>query len=103
MVTMARHKYNARSMNIDNIKFSSKKEAGYYMHLRKRKLDGEVKYFLRKVPFDLGRSGTYICDFLVVWADDTVSFEDVKLPLSLHLVNNKNLAELKYNVKINQV
>jgi len=90
-------------MNIDRIKFSSKKEASHYLNLGKRKLDKEVKYFLRQVPFDLGKNGTYFCDFLVVWADDTVSFEDAKSPASSYMAGKKALAEVKYNVKINQI
>ena len=96
-------KYDAKLMDIDQIKFTSKKEAAHYLNLSRRKLDKEVKYFLRQVPFDLGKNGVYFCDFLVVWADDSVSFEDAKSPMNSYVIGQKTLAEEKYHVKINQI
>jgi len=96
-------KYNSNNSRADNIKFNSKKEAAHYRRLKQRKQDGEVKYFLRKVPFDLESYGTYTCDFLVVWADDTVTFENAKAPVSPHLIICKAIAEQLYNVRIEQI
>jgi len=100
---MPKHQYNVKHMDIDRIKFTSKKEREYYLSLRQRKLDTEVKYFLRQVPFDLGKNGIYFCDFLVVWADDSVTFEDAKPPIDPHAANQKALVEARYHVKINQI
>jgi len=96
-------RYNSNNSRADNIKFASRKEAAHYRQLKQRRLDGEVKYFLRKVPFDLGSYGTCACGFLVVWVDDTVTFENVKSPVIPHLVTGKTMAEQLDNVKIEQI
>lgn len=102
-MTKLKHTYNINNMKAGKIKFTSNKEADHYINLCKRKLDKEVKYFLRFVPFDLGKYGTYTCDFLVVWADDSVSFESVKSHTSDHSLTSKIMAEQLYDIKINQV
>lgn len=89
--------------NKSRTKFHSKKERLHYNQLLQRKLDGEVKYFLRKVPFDLGKYGKYICDFLIVWADDSVTFEDTKFTANPYHTTIRNMVKQLYDIEIRQV
>lgn len=58
--------------------FGSKAEARYYDELLLRVCAGEVLYFHRQVPLDLGGGVVYRCDFQQFHADGTVHYVDVK-------------------------
>lgn len=73
-----RHKYRAVKTEIDGIRFDSKKEAAYYVQLKKRVLAGEVITFLRQTPFHLPGGVRYVVDFQEFHSDGTVHFVDVK-------------------------
>lgn len=73
-----RHKYNATRTELDGIKFSSKREAGFYAVLKAGVEQGTVVQFLRQVPFHLPGGTRYVCDFLVFYPDGSCSFIDVK-------------------------
>ena len=73
-----RHKYNAKRDSRGFLKFDSKKEARYYDDLQILERAGEVVFFLRQVPFDIGGGVKYRADFQVFYADGTVHFIDVK-------------------------
>lgn len=73
-----RNKYGAKKVEVDGIRFHSKKEADYYCRLKLLKRAGEVDFFLRQVPFDLPGGVKYRCDFQVFWSDGKVTFVDVK-------------------------
>lgn len=75
---IVRHKFNAKKTEIDNQKFPSKKEAAYYLMLKKRVENGEVLFFMRQCPFHLPSGIIYRIDFIEFWADGTVHFTDVK-------------------------
>ena len=75
---MIRHKFNAKPTTVNDIKFSSKKEAKYYSELLLRQKDGEVLFFLRQVPFHRPGNVRYVCDFQVFLASGEVQFIDVK-------------------------
>ena len=75
---MIRHKYNAKPVEHDGIRFDSTKEAKRYETLKLLRAAGEVLAFLRQVPFHLPGGVRYVCDFAVFWADGSVTFEDVK-------------------------
>ncbi len=72
------HKFHAKPTQRDGIKFSSKKEAKYYLQLKLRVTAGEVLFFLRQVPLHLPGGTRLVVDFLEFWADGTVHFVDVK-------------------------
>ena len=75
---MLRHKFKAKRTEVDDIKFSSKKEAKRYNTLKSLQNGGEIVFFLRQVPFHLPGGVKYVCDFLIFWANGIVTIEDVK-------------------------
>jgi hypothetical protein len=75
---MIRHKFNAKPTTYDGIKFASKKEQKRYLELRVLESAGDILFFLRQTPMHLTGGVKYVCDFLIFWADGTVTFEDVK-------------------------
>lgn len=61
-----RQKYGNLPTEADGIQFQSKLEAKYFVELDLRRKAGEVKYFLRQVPFHLPGGVIYRVDFLIV-------------------------------------
>ena len=70
-------KYRSIMENCQGIKFQSKREAKYFRALQARMFAGEVKYFLRQVPFDLFGI-KYRVDFMEVLTDGRIRYVDVK-------------------------
>lgn len=70
-------KYRSIIEEYQGIKFQSKKEARYFRELQARVFAGEVKYFLRQVPFDLF-GVKYRVDFMEVLKDGRIRYVDVK-------------------------
>lgn len=75
---LKRHKFNAKTTEVDNIKFSSKKEANYYGILKMLQQSGEVVGFFRQVPLDLPGGITYRMDFLVFYSGGNCKAIEVK-------------------------
>lgn len=75
---MLRHKFHATPVVHDGIHFDSKKEGARYETLKLLRAAGEVLFFTLQMPFRLPGGVKYVCDFMVFWADETVTFEDVK-------------------------
>lgn len=71
-------KYKAQRVEIDGIKFSSKKEGKRYQELKALQHFGDVKFFLRQTPFYLPGGVKYLLDFLVFWTNGNITYEDVK-------------------------
>ena len=63
---------------VDGILFASQKEAKRYSELKLLQKAGEVELFLLQTPVHFPGGGKYVLDFLVFWADGSVTFEDVK-------------------------
>lgn len=98
-----KHKFNAKPVEIDNIKFQSTKEGNRYFELKLLKRSGDVIFFLRQVPFHLPGKVKYVCDFQVFWNDGTISFEDVKgFKTPMYKRNKKQVEEL-YPIKITEI
>lgn len=95
-----RHKFNAKPTTIDNIRFSSKKEARYYSELKIRQKAGEVLFFLRQVPISLPGNVKYVVDFLVFLTDGSVEFIDVKGMSTPLFIAKKKMVEELYPFKI---
>lgn len=72
------HKYGAKQVEYDGIKFPSKLEGEYYKQLKWRQHCGEVLFFLRQVPFHLPGNTKYVVDFVEFLSDGTIEFVDVK-------------------------
>lgn len=79
------NKYNNTKTVIDGIKFDSKQEGLYYVSLKQRLKDGEIKKFdlqpayelLPKIP-KVNRAIVYYGDFLIYHNDGTKEIVDVK-------------------------
>ena len=98
-----KHKFKAKPTTIDEIKFSSQKEAKRYNDLKILQKLGEVLFFLRQVAFPLDGSTKYICDFLVFWANGEVTVEDVKGMKTPMYILKKKQVENKYPFEIKEI
>ena len=67
-----RSKYGNRKVEIDNMRFDSRHEAGVWLMLQQRVRAGELKLVMRQVPFDLPGGIRYIADFVAVRPDMTI-------------------------------
>lgn len=98
--TPKRSKYGAEPTEVDGIRFDSKAEARYYQRLKLRVQNGEVRYFLRQVPFHLPGGVRYVVDFMEVHADGSVHWVDVKGIETAMFRTKKRLVESLYPVTI---
>jgi len=73
-----KHKFHAIQTEFDGIKFSSKKEANYYLKLKELKESGEILFFLRQVPLFLSGKTKYVIDFVEFWSNGDILFTEVK-------------------------
>ncbi len=97
-----RHKYGAKSVVLDGIKFQSKKEGRYYSDLKIRVAAGEVIFFLRQVPFHLPGGVTYRVDFQEFHSNGTVHFIDVKGMKTEMYIAKKKMVEAIYPIEIEE-
>lgn len=96
-------KYHAVMEECQGIKFQSKKEAKYFRELQARVFAGEVKYFLRQVPFELVGGVKYRVDFMEVWNDGSIHWIDVKGFKTQTYRMKRRMVEASYPVKIIEV
>ena len=97
--TYTANKYRAVRCQVDGFNFDSKMEANYYMLLKDMQAKGEIKFFLRQVPFHLPCNIKYVCDFAVFDADG-VQFVDVKGVETQAFKIKKKQVEALFNIKI---
>lgn len=95
-----RHKYNAKKVMYDGIKFASEKEGNYYLELKLRVKAGEVLFFLRQTPFHLPGGIKYSVDFQEFHIDGSVHFVDVKGMQTKDFIMKKKMVESLYPVEI---
>ena len=66
----------------DNIWFQSEGEGHFYLSLKEQLQRGKIKDFKRQIPFEFFvngiRIGKYVCDFGVLYHDNTVEILDYK-------------------------
>ena len=98
-----RHKYHAKSVEDDGIKFSSRLEHKYYKQLMLRKQSGEILFFLMQVPFSLPGKKKYRLDFLEFHANGEVVCSEVKGMDTQVGVLKLAMVEDLYGIKINIV
>lgn len=102
------HKYNVSPKDqrtVDGITFDSKREAARYLELKAAREAGSVVQFITQAPsFRLPGGVRYVCDFLVFWADGTVTFEDVKgMRTASYKAKKKMVEELYSPIQITEV
>ena len=93
-------KYKNTPKIIDGIRFDSKLEASYYLHLKLLQSQGIVKFFLRQPAFHLSSDVTYRADFQIFYTDGLVDFVDVKGYETETFKIKKKLVEDKYPVTL---
>jgi hypothetical protein len=103
MIKSLKHKFKAKATETDGIKFSSKKEAKRYQSLKTLQNIGEILFFLRQVPFHLPGGVKYVCDFLIFWANGSVTIEDVKGFKTESYKAKKKMVEAIYPITILEV
>jgi hypothetical protein len=82
--------------------FDSKAELHRFQELELLRRSGEVRLVLRQVPFHLPGGVRYVLDFLVVWADGRLSFEDVKGHRTKEYLAKKKMVEAIHRVTIEE-
>jgi hypothetical protein len=94
------HKYHATPKYVDGLRFDSKLEAQLYEALRLREKAGQLRYFLRQVPFELDGGVRYRADFVAFPHEGHEEIWDAKgvdTPLSS---TKRRQVEARYGVKI---
>jgi hypothetical protein len=103
-------KYNAKRTEIDGITFDSKSEGDYYLHLKKRLKEGEIKWYELQPSFELQegfhktgrfiRPIVYVADFSVYYHDGTIEIIDVKGFETADFKIKRKLFEKKFPFKL---
>lgn len=93
-------KYRSQPIEVDGWRFDSKLEATRYVQLKARRARGEIRYFLRQVPFHLAPGSKYVVDFAVCLLDGTFDYEDTKGVDTPTSRTKRNLAEHLYGIKV---
>lgn len=99
-------RFNVYKPIIDDIKFDSLMEAKYYIKLLNDKANNIIKNFDRQIVFNLQpafkkgkkkyKAIDYICDFVIVYPDDTFEVIDVKGRETPEFKIKHKLFEFKY-------
>lgn len=100
-------KYAARKVEIDGIRFDSKMEGNFYLHLKALAEKGEVVSIVPHPSFELQpgfhknghryRPINYVADFGVVYADGRRVVYDVKGAVTPTFAVKKKLYALRYH------
>jgi hypothetical protein len=93
------HKYHAKPVEIDGIKFPSTKEGDYYNQLKLEQRAGLILCFLRQVPFHLPGGVVYRLDFMVF----SHPFNDVNGVYRVRFIDVKGVKTPVYEIKRKQV
>lgn len=96
-------KYGANKVEVDGIKFDSKKEADYYSELKLRLIAKDIKGFCRQPEFILAPNLRYKADFIIFNNDGTSEIIDVKGMQTQVYKDKKKVFEDKFNLKIVEV
>ena len=103
-----RHKYGAKAVTIDGIRFASKKEGKRYAELKLLAKSGEISELQRQVPFRYELDGelmfTYVADFTYLdKLEGLTIIEDVKGVKTPLYRLKKKLIEAEYNIEIMEI
>lgn len=102
----AESKYKVKAKDTrtaDGIVFDSKAEMHRYRELLRLREQGLVQYFLRQIPFHLPGGVKYVCDFMVVWNNGRIVYEDVKGVRTDLFIAKKKIVEAIYPVTIHEI
>lgn len=102
-LTKPRHKFNAKKTECDGIRFDSKLEASFYMHLKLQQRAGIVLFFLRQVPIHLPGGTKLVVDFQVFYTDGSCRFLDTKGVETPEFKIKKREVEALYPIEIETI
>lgn len=104
------NKYRNIKVEIDGIKFASKKEGRRYLELKLLKQAGEIKDFKIQPKYKFELNGvkicTYLADFDVIHNDNSLIVEDVKSDATRKLPVyriKKKLMKAFYNIDVKEI
>ena len=98
-----KHKFNAKPVTDDGIRFASKKEHKRYLELKKLEEIKEVLFFFRQTPIHLPGNVKYVLDFVVFWANGEITFEDVKgMKTPIYNIKKKQVESI-YPINITEI
>ena len=100
---MLKHKFHAKKVENDGIRFPSQLEARWYNIIKDMKESGDVLFFLRQVPFHLTASVTYRADFMLFFQDGHVEIWECKGYDTPEWRIKKELVENMYPIEIKVV
>lgn len=101
------NKYRNKITIVDDIKFSSKKEANYYGKLKLLLKSGDVISFERQVKYHFELNGVkigyYVADFVINWKTTGIRVVDVK-GMRLPIYNlKKKMMKAFHNIDVIEV
>lgn len=110
MAKITYSKYRNQKVEVDGIKFDSKREANRYYELKLYQRTKQISDLQLQVPFVLidkskwGRAIKYVADFTYI-QDGKLVVEDVKSPISITPVYKlkKRLLAERYGIEIKEV
>lgn len=98
-----RSKYGAQATVVDGYRFASKLEAALYTTLSVAWRQGELRWFIRQVPFDVAPGVRYLADFLAVTKDGRVRVLDAKGMDTPNSRTKRAVVEDRYGIRIETV
>lgn len=93
-------KYRSRIVIVDNIRFQSILEADRYLEFKLLKQAGTVRLVLRQVPFYLPGGVCYRADFMALYDDQRLEFEDTKGFDKQEAINKRKQVLELYGIEI---
>ena len=103
-------KYNGKKKVVDGITFDSIAESQYYLHLKERSREGEIKAFSLQPTFTLQeafkkdgkvyRKIEYRADFEVIHNDESIEIVDVKGMMTPDFKIKMKLFQKKYPYRL---
>ena len=114
-INRPKSKYNAIKTVIGNLKFDSKKEANYYLTLKAKRINGEIRSIKLQPEFLILRGFTlengerikgikYVADFEVEYADGHKEIIDVKgVKTEAYKIKKKMLLDMYPNINFIEV
>ena len=97
------NKYHAKKVRYDGIPFDSQRECNHYQVLLALQKAGEIRTFARQCRFDLEAGVYYLLDFLVVWRDGSITYEDVKGVKTPVYALKKRQVEHRFAITITEI
>ena len=101
-----RSKYRNEKTRVDGIKFDSQAEANRYCELKALQQAGVIEWFILQPRFLLQEGFQkgditfgkieYVADFLICWADGSITVEDVKGMRTRTYQDKRKLFERRY-------